>query len=132
MATPEQFCLSLKRWTKQLNNEIAPLFVRKIALDLLGRLTKKSPVDTGRFLANWMVGIGSPDETTTESTTNDAMERGAAVLTAYTSLQKVYISNNLPYATALEHGHSQKAPHGMVAVSIAEISAHLKGKSHGK
>lgn len=85
----------------------------------------KSPVDTGRFRANWMVGIGGADETTTENTVNDSMMRGSIVLAAYRALKQIHISNNLPYAAALEHGHSQQAPLGVAEISVAEIEAHF-------
>src|SRR5688572_24832833 len=35
--------------------------------------------------------------------------------------EAIIISNNLPYIVKLEHGHSQQAPAGVVAVSIAEV-----------
>ena len=62
MADAKRFTLELREWGKKLTTEQAPLFVRKIALDLLRKITMKSPVDTGRFRANWMTGIGVADE----------------------------------------------------------------------
>lgn len=127
MARAEQFSIDLTRWGTSLEKEQAPNFIRKIALELLKKVTMKSPVDTGRFRANWMVGIGGADETTTENTVNDAMMRGSVVLTAYRALKQIHISNNLPYAAALEHGHSQQAPLGVAEISVAEIEAHFNG-----
>jgi hypothetical protein len=72
-----------------------------------------------------MVGIGGADETTTDSTVNDAMMRGSIVLTGYKTLKQIHLSNNLPYAAALEHGHSQQAPLGVAEISVAEIEAHF-------
>ena len=127
MANAKQFSIDLTKWGTSLEKEQAPKFIRKIALDLLKKLTMKSPVDTGRFRANWMVGIGAADETTTESTVDDAVMRGAIVLTGYKTLKQIHISNNLPYAAALEHGHSQQAPLGVAEISVAEIEAHFNG-----
>ena len=127
MANAKQFSIDLTRWGTSLEKEQAPQFIRKIALELLKKVTMKSPVDTGRFRANWMVGIGGADETTTNSTVNDAMMRGSIVLTAYRALKQIHISNNLPYAAALEHGHSQQAPLGVAEISVAEIEAHFNG-----
>lgn len=127
MARAKQFSIDLTRWGNSLEKEQAPQFIRKIALELLKKVTMKSPVDTGRFRANWMVGIGGADETTTESTVNDAMMRGSIVLTAYRALKQIFITNNLPYAAALEHGHSQQAPLGVAEISVAEIEAHFNG-----
>jgi len=127
VANAKQFSIDLTRWGTSLEKEQAPQFIRKIALELLKKVTMKSPVDTGRFRANWMVGIGGADETTTESTVNDAMMRGSIVLTGYKTLKQIHISNNLPYAAALEHGHSQQAPLGVAEISVEEIEAHFNG-----
>ena len=127
MANAKQFSIDLTRWGTSLEKEQAPNFIRKIALELLKKVTMKSPVDTGRFRANWMVGIGGADETTTENTVNDAMMRGSIVLTGYKTLKQIHISNNLPYAAALEHGHSQQAPLGVAEISVEEIEAHFNG-----
>ena len=127
MANAKQFSIDLTRWGTSLEKEQAPNFIRKIALELLKKVTMKSPVDTGRFRANWMVGIGGADETTTENTVNDAMMRGSIVLTGYKTLKQIHISNNLPYAAALEHGRSMQAPLGVAEVSVAEIEAHFNG-----
>jgi len=125
VANAKHFSIDLTRWGTSLEKEQAPNFIRKIALELLKKVTMKSPVDTGRFRANWMVGIGGADETTTDSTVNDAMMRGSIVLTGYKTLKQIHISNNLPYAAALEHGHSQQAPLGVADISVAEIEAHF-------
>ncbi len=37
----------------------------------------------------------------------------------------IWISNNLPYIVKLEEGHSQQAPQGMVALSIAEVDLRM-------
>ena len=127
MANAKQFSIDLTRWGNSLEKEQAPKFIRKIALDLLKKITVKSPVKTGRFKANWMTGIGGADETTTESTVDDAVMRGSIILSAYRDLKQIHISNNLPYAAALEHGHSMQAPLGVAEISVAEIEAHFNG-----
>lgn len=128
MANAKRFSIDLTRWGVSLEKEQAPKFIRKIALDLLRKVTMKSPVDTGRFRANWMVGIGGADETTTDSTVNDAVMRGSIILSAYRDLKQIHLSNNLPYAAALEHGHSMQAPLGVAEISVAEIEEHFNGQ----
>jgi len=125
VADAKKFSIDLTRWGVSLEKEQAPKFIRKIALDLLKKITVKSPVKTGRFKANWMTGIGGADETTTESTVDDAVMRGSIILSAYRDLKQIHLSNNLPYAAALEHGHSQQAPLGVAEISVAEIEAHF-------
>ena len=127
MARAKQFSIDLTQWGVSLEKEQAPKFIRKIALDLLKKVTMKSPVKTGRFKANWMTGIGGADETTTESTVEDAVMRGSIILSGYRDLKQIHISNNLPYAAALEHGHSMQAPLGVAEISVEEIEAHFNG-----
>ena len=127
MANAKHFSIDLTRWGVSLEKGQAPKFIRKIALDLLKKVTMKSPVKTGRFKANWMTGIGGADETTTESTVDDAVMRGSIILSAYRDLKQIHISNNLPYAAALEHGHSMQAPLGVAEISVEEIEAHFNG-----
>lgn len=138
MADAKRFTLELREWGKKLTTEQAPLFVRKIALDLLRKVTLKSPVDTGRFRANWMTGIGAADESTINEPTakrgekykNDAVSRGSRVLGGYRDISQgaVHVSNNLPYASPLENGHSGQAPLGILGISVEEINAALKRK----
>jgi len=112
------------------DEEIQPylnIVVRKFALEALKRVVMKSPVDTGRFRGNWSVSFGSPiaGEDTTDKTGDTTIARGSAVIDKADAKQIVWLSNHLPYASALENGHSQQAPAGVVAVTYAELQAML-------
>jgi len=121
------FRLSLEKFGK-LTEEKHTKLIRMVALDVLRRVVLKSPVRTGRFRANWNVGIGSPDLSTTEETANTAMQKGAAVVEGVKDGNvAIYVSNNLDYAEALEHGHSKQAPQGVVGVTVAEMQATMGG-----
>jgi len=120
-----EFAIELSRFAEEVKAEHVRL-MKKVTLELLGRVTQKSPVDTGRFRANWMVGINATDYTTTESTVNDTIERGMATLTPLAFGEAIHVSNNLPYANKLEHGYSGQAPEGILSVSVEEIKAFLK------
>lgn len=76
----------------------------------------------GRFRANWNVSVGTPDESTTDST--DKSRSMAEVLKTQTlPIGKVtYLTNALPYAVPLEHGHSTQAPSGMVRLAAISFS----------
>jgi hypothetical protein len=106
------------------------LVVRKIALEMFSRVIQKSPVDTGRFKGNWQVAIGSiPDGTlqlddkagtaTIAKVTAEALNVKAG--------QVIYLVNNLPYAQALEYGHSKQAPNGMVRLTVLEFNSVVEG-----
>lgn len=83
---------------------------RRSTLQLFTAVVLKSPVDTGRFRANWNVSQGAPDTTTTQST--DANRAKAEVDKVQTLPVGgiTYLSNSLPYAVVLEHGGYPNPP----------------------
>jgi len=102
---------------------------KKLAFEVLTRVVDKSPVDTGRFKANWNTAIGVPDLDTSEDTDKmgyEAKQEALRVLANLDPYETVYITNNLDYAVALENGRSDQAPSGMVAVTVAEIQVFLR------
>lgn len=99
--------------------------IRKATFDLFKSVALKSPVDTGRFRANWNVSYGTADMTTTESTNQArALQQAQEALTLPTG-GIVTMSNGLPYARRLEHGWSKQAPYGMVRYSVLEYRRFL-------
>jgi len=93
------FALDIEKFSKDAGLEIN-LVVRKISLDAYTRVTKKTPVDTGRARANWNLSVGNIDDTTTQS----VMQK-SPMLPKNTGLTKaIYITNSLPYINRLEHG----------------------------
>lgn len=99
--------------------------LRGLTLETIKRLVEKTPVDTGRARANWQVDHtkaepGGIEDTDPSGTGTIAQAAGiVAKLKAKDGI--VYITNGLPYIEALEKGHSDQAPQGMVAVTIAEL-----------
>lgn len=96
----------------------ADIAVRKISFELYTKITRRTPVDTGRARANWNISVGKPDYSTTSSVKvkPPLLNKGEGA---------IYITNNLPYISALELGHSkQSPPHAMVRRSLAEIRVH--------
>lgn len=121
-----RFELELDDFLKNRLPQQQLVFVKKISLELLKKLVKKSPVDTGRFRGNWFVAIDSPDRTASDDTDSagaKTISRGTRVIEALQAGHKVIISNNLPYAVMLEYGWSNQAPQGVVAVSLEEVRA---------
>lgn len=106
--------------------ENADKVVRQVTLEVASRVIVRSPVDTGRFRGNWRLGVGGPATGTTEVTDKDGGATNgaiAAALPAKAAGTVLYLQNNLPYAWALEHGHSKQAPSGMVGLTVLEFSA---------
>jgi hypothetical protein len=112
--------------------------VRKTLFDIGKSLVERSPVGDpstwkndpppgysgGHFRANWQLGMGSipsgildlkdKNGTATIKAIQGSIPKEAAGF-AY------FIANNLPYAQALEDGHSGQAPFGMVALTQVEF-----------
>jgi hypothetical protein len=121
------FALDIEKFSKDVGLEIN-LVVRKISLDAYTRVTKKTPVDTGRARANWNLSVGYIDTKTTKS----VMQK-SPMLSKNTGLTKaIYITNSLPYINALEHGHSKQAPRGMVGVTMNELKVGMSKYVMGK
>lgn len=78
----------------------------------------------GRFRANWMFSINTPDTTTTDTIDKSggvSMARIREGAIEFPIGETAYITNSLPYAIPLEFGHSTQAPHGMVRVTLVEF-----------
>jgi hypothetical protein len=106
----------------------AQLFIRRAALEIYRGVVLKSPVDTGRFRANWNVSLGVNDYSTTTYTSakgpvdETELAKANAVLKMLTGDGSAFISNGLPYAARLETGYSNQAPFGMVDVTLVEFN----------
>lgn len=99
---------------------------RKIGTEALSRVVLKTPVDTGRARGNWSVSVGVEDMSITDNTDpggQATIAAGVGAIGAVQQPQVVYVQNNVPYIERLENGHSQQAPGGMVALTVAELEA---------
>lgn len=122
MAGP--FELALSQFAAKAGDK-ADQAVRQVVLELASRIIVRSPVDTGRFRANWRLGVGASPSGTTEATdkTGDGANAAiAAALPANATAQILFLSNNLAYSWALEMGHSKQAPAGMVGLTVLEFA----------
>jgi hypothetical protein len=98
----------------------------KVALQGLAGVVKKSPVDTGRFRANHQVTTGAPaggDLEDTDKDGNGTIGNGNGTIVAAPPFGVVYITNNLPYAEAIENGHSGQAPAGVYELTFQELQS---------
>lgn len=81
--------------------------VRTTTVLMFQRVVTRSPVDTGRFRANWNVSYGAPDVTVTGNTDPGGAAKSQSVQSAVLGLPvggTVYLCNTLPYAVVLEYG----------------------------
>jgi len=122
----KSFGIALDDWAKDLTGPQLTGAVQKIALDLLGRVVMRTPVDSGRLRANWSVSINYRDMNIREvddKLGSGTIAAGRATIASMKVPQVVYLQNNLPYVSAIENGHSRQAPIGMLAVSLAELQS---------
>ena len=85
----------------------------------------------GRFKNNWYVGLDSqPTETNDipDASGQGSNSRGLAVLEVFRvgQVNSIYFTNNLPYAQALEDGHSKQAPGGMVGLTALDAAQYFR------
>lgn len=119
------FRLEIAEFAKQAG-ENADVAVRKIMLGIWGRLIEKSPVDTGRFWANWQYSVNAKATGTIEGnwTSENRAPPPKPPQIAAGAFGKVHIiCNNLPYSQRLENGYSKQAPIGMVGLTLMEFNA---------
>lgn len=98
--------------------------IQDIVIQIGESLINLSPVDTGRFKANWQFTIGTPANSSLITTDKEGEATIAKLVAAVNALepgQVAYIVNTLIYGVPLEYGHSQQAPLGMVRRTIAEF-----------
>jgi hypothetical protein len=129
------FELSIRQFAARAG-ENADKVVRDVVLEIWSRVIIRSPVDTGRFRANWQYSLGQmrPGSlTVTGSSAAPASAPGAPLVGLAGAAKAVHvIHNNLPYARSLEYGHSQKqAPNGMVRLTIREFANIVDGAAKG-
>lgn len=124
-----QFNLALRRFTEELLPEQVVLFHKKLTLEALARVVRRTPVDTGRARGNWQATIGSPATGQVDAVDRGGGETVAAGARAIAKLPPYsvsFLTNNVPYAQRLEEGWSQQAPKGMVALTFAELESVLQ------
>jgi len=116
----------------------ADRLVRAVLVDIAEELVDKSPVGDsamwntpapasykpGHFKANWHHKQGSIDSSvraTVDPTGDVSMNQiRSSVLNASKPADIHYLYNNVPYAMALENGHSDQAPHGVVSLTVID------------
>lgn len=110
--------------TKGDLNELLETEVKQVMGDLFRACVKFSPVYTGAFRASWRVSFNVARIDVTPGHSADAPIRGASFRwpPGFKIGDTVIISNNQPYAEALEYGWSNQAPHGILRMALASVS----------
>lgn len=119
------FELDMSRLIAHTNANINTV-TKKVVLDIARSVIRKSPVDTGRFKGNWQYSAEEMPAGVTDI--HDETGAGTQVHIASQIPQQAagklhWIVNNLPYSIALENGHSNQAPRGMVGLTVSEYQS---------
>lgn len=123
MGDIRQFGITVDRFARNLTIA-AETLQKQVALDLFGRIVRRTPVKTGRARASWTIAVNRPDRSVQpEGHASYPPPTAGPVLVKVGD--QIWISNNLPYIVRLEKGSSRQAPQGMVALSVEEVHAQL-------
>lgn len=149
MGVVSKMNFSLKAETKAFNQHIADfkkksnlsneVILKKFAFDLLTKIIRKTPVDTGRARGGWFpaieaLGVGSEKSVEfnvskggknfSEQAFNEGKTKGQFIDNTkgpWNQIKYVDIINGVEYVIFLEYGYSQQAPHGMIRLSMREM-----------
>lgn len=121
------FSADISRFITRANGNMDKAVAQAAVLVAQG-VVLKSPVDTGRFRANWVFGKYFPQGTVSALDPSGAatIAKIAGQVTGVKAGGEIWLVNNLPYAGKLEYGHSQQAPYGMVRTTLANIPAAIE------
>lgn len=105
--------------------------VRLSTLEMFSRVVLRSPVDTGRFRANWNVSYNVPDDSTSSNLDTSGRGKLAEVKSAVLSMPVggvIYMCNSLPYAIPLEYGLYPNPPiRGSKKRGEESVQVHVTG-----
>lgn len=145
------FATNIATFAKKTNQTI-DASVREVVMELASEANLRSPVGDkerwadnisratrglpavpagyvgGHFRANNQYRFGSVPQGEIDGTDKDGTKAIAAVRTGVYSSPVAgvhYIANNVPYATALENGHSKQAPMGIYKLSMMTVLGKL-------
>jgi hypothetical protein len=94
------------------------------AVETIGRLVDRTPVDTGAAKFHWFVRA-QPDEVFDKARTDPSgqqpKQRAKRDVKIFRIGWMLWLVNSAPYMTYLERGSSKQAPAGVVAITLAEV-----------
>lgn len=115
------FTNSIADWIDRADSNVSEV-VSGTVIRAANAIVDLSPVDTGRFKANWQITANSPasqslnDYDKTGGDTKRYLARQARAVANSPATKVIYITNRLDYAADLEYGASNQAPSGVLGV----------------
>ena len=143
----KQFEKQLERERKQVIGKFVE-FHRTVALFAFRRILDRSPVWSGRFRGSNTIQIGSADTATQGAPLGlpnwptpvaralqvraPSMAEARRKLTGLRPFQSIVINNSLPYAGAIENGHSAQAPIGVYKLALLDANTRFRNVKLGR
>ena len=122
----ERFREAIDRYVDTFKKDIEEE-IRRLALSLLVRVKARTPVLTGRLQNSWHTVLPGEHDTYVYSNNLGQTFDGSMGVSAEDGLVvEGFVGTNVPYAIYIEAGHSRKAPTGMLAISVAEMTGELE------
>ena len=122
------FSAGLKKFGRTMEKD-AIKAISNVAEEAIDGVVKRTPKDSGTAAANWnmdSVVETDYDESRTSYQSNLDSQKSMSMPLATDAVKTgkdIVVSNPAPYAVMLERGHSNKAPLGMVALTVIEIKS---------
>lgn len=109
---------------------------RITVIKFFGQIVKASPVDTGRFRANWFLTTSAPSvrvQPNSKKSEDEVNQRIIRKVDGSVGQRLFYLTNNLPYAEVIEfggygdgpktiNGFSRQAAKGVVRITAKNFS----------
>lgn len=125
------FDKQIEAFAKKANMSVEKT-IRGTSIKLFSAIILASPVDTGRFRANWQASNERPASGEVNGF-SDPVNKVATYINGAPFANEFTLANNLPYAYKLEFGgytgngpntvggYSKQAPQGMVRINVARF-----------
>lgn len=121
--------VAFRAWLRRVFRKDLPshneLVLKRLAFEAFKRIIFRTPVDTGRLRGNWQASVGQPKTNQLQRKDKPGAATLAAGLAALSDVPPgtvVWITNNLPYAEAIENGHgAENVPGQMVGRTLDEL-----------
>jgi hypothetical protein len=128
-----RFTINMAKFNVQ-TLEQADMIRRKIILEVLRGVVKRTPVDSGRARGNWQASISKPisrEVDRKDKTGSSTVSEESGTVQSSSPDDTLYLTNNVPYILILEDGRSNQAPNGMLKVTLAQFPYIVKESERG-
>ena len=138
MAKEEEFVRTIHAFSGIAGKRV-DFVMRKVAIDGLAGVLRRSPVDSGRFRGSWRYSVNKVDSSVEPRAASGTkgprgvgtppsgseLAQALAANKAVTRHSTIHVSNSLPYSVVLERGGSKQAPNGILGPTFIEIGLGL-------